>query len=66
MDPNSGRVISDEELTVLKEYDPKEAAKYSVRLEGSESDIQMISKAVKDARRKKNKAAKKARKRNRS
>lgn len=65
MDPNSGRLISDEELGVLKKKDPEEAAKYSVRLEGPESEIQMISSAVKAARRKENTAARKARRKNR-
>lgn len=66
MDPNSGRVISNEELEVLKKKVPEAAIDYSLGLEGSESDVQMVSKAVKDARRRKNKAARKSRQRNRN
>jgi hypothetical protein len=67
MDPNSGRIISDADLSALRKVDPAEAAKFSVLLEGTKEDVAKIAAAVqrdakkREASRAKNKAARKAR-----
>lgn len=67
MDPNSGRIISEFDLARLRVTDPAEAAKFSVRLEGTQEEVEQIAAAVqRDAKRReqnrrKNKAARKAR-----
>jgi len=67
MDPNSGRIISDTDLEDLRKIDPEAAAKFSVRLDGAVEDVEKIALAVqRDARRRetnrrKNKAARAAR-----
>lgn len=62
MDPSSGRVIALDDLEQLRRTDPTEAAKFSVELTGAVEDIERISRAVKrEANRRKNKAARKAR-----
>ena len=67
MDPNSGRILGLADLKILQEKDPEEAAKFSVRLEGTQEEIEQIASAVqrdlarREANRRKNKAARKAR-----
>lgn len=62
MDPNSGRIISGVDLNTLKRTDPDEAAKFSVLLEGKQEEIEKIAAAVqREANRRKNKAARQAR-----
>jgi hypothetical protein len=67
MDPNSGRLISEADLTYLRAVDPDEAAKFSVHLTGPAEEVEKIAAAVqRDAKkrednRRKNKAARAAR-----
>lgn len=66
MNPDTGRVITYEQLQALRVENPLEAEKFSVELAGNEADIMRISAAVKAARRAENKRARKARRNNRS
>ncbi|MFL6024580.1 MAG: hypothetical protein ACJ72O_14675 [Marmoricola sp.] len=69
MDPNSGRILSDAQLAEYRLRDPEDAAKFSVRLEGTREEIEQVAQAVRDGigaqerakRRAKAKAARKAR-----
>lgn len=67
MDPNSGRLISDTDLSLLRVTDPAEAAKFTVHLEGLAEDVEKVAAAVqrdakkREANRRKNKAARAAR-----
>lgn len=61
MDPNSGRVLTHEQLYDLRAVDPTEAARFTVELRGTEEEIQKISDAVKHSISVKEKAARRAR-----
>lgn len=68
MDPNSGRLISSTDLADLRLADPAEAAKFTVQLDGPAEEVEKIAAAVqrdakkREANRRKNKAARAARK----
>lgn len=64
MDPNSGHILTDDELAELRIKDPEAAAKFTVRLDGPPEHIALIGRAVagKAKRRAKSKAARAARK----
>jgi hypothetical protein len=67
MDPNSGRTISDVDLTKLRAVDPEAAARFTVKVEGPAEDVEKIGAAVgrdarrREANRRRNKAARAAR-----
>lgn len=61
MNPDTGQIMPLSELAALRLAAPEEAAKFTVELQGPEEAIQAISAAVKEANRRKNKAARKAR-----
>lgn len=61
MDPRTGELFTKEEALAL----PEERQKDLVWMEGGNEQIEMVSAAVKRDRRAKNKAARKARRKNR-
>lgn len=66
MDPRTGDYVSREEFHLLP---PAERERFSVEVRGTEEDVQRISESIKSTNkavnRKKNKAARKARRNNR-
>ena len=62
MSPNTGQIIPMEDLRLLRETDTVAAAEYTVEISGPPEEVRRVSQAVKEANRRRNKAARKARK----